>query len=229
MPATKLTLQATSFKRMQLNDNDEYLHCYFYAEIHGVPEELKDYNTNEEGLLSGEAEAEATLGIMLREPRMLHLAIEPISLLASEVSYDKKKQTVTISMNKNSGDGIYRGGALLDTILQHRNEGGCDQRMYVEFELFVGVDTKILEELSAQRRLCDTKRSAVIAPLFSRFSASQIPSRIYFCYLLKLRVESQSTTAENERALQTQDFTMPARSGIIDTRGRATIKENEKS
>jgi len=28
MPATKLTLQATSFKRMQLNDNDEYLHCY---------------------------------------------------------------------------------------------------------------------------------------------------------------------------------------------------------
>lgn len=43
MPATKLTLQATSFKRMQLNDNDEYLHCYFYAEIHGVPEELKDY------------------------------------------------------------------------------------------------------------------------------------------------------------------------------------------
>lgn len=153
MPATKLTLQATSFKRMQLNDNDEYLHCYFYAEMHGVPEKLKDYNTNEEGLLSGEAEAEATLGIMLREPRMLHLAIEPISLLASEVSYDKKKQTVTISMNKNSGDGIYRGGALLDTILQHRNEGGCDQRMYVEFELFVGIDSKILEELSAQRRL----------------------------------------------------------------------------
>lgn len=153
MPATKLTLQATSFKRMQLNDNDEYLHCYFYAEIHGIPEELKDYNTNEAELLSGEVEAEAALGIMLREPRMLHLATESISLLASEVSYDKKKQVVTVSMDKAVGDGIYRGGALLDTILQHRIEGGCDQRMYVEFELFVGIDPKILEELSAQRRL----------------------------------------------------------------------------
>lgn len=153
MPATKLTLQATSFKRMQLNDNDEYLHCYFYAEIHGIPEELKDYNTNEAELLSGEVEAETALGIMLREPRMLHLTTEPISLLASEVSYDKKKQTVTVSMDKAVGDGIYRGGALLDTILQHRSEGGCDQRMYLEFELFVGVDPKILEELSAQRRL----------------------------------------------------------------------------
>ena len=96
MPATKLTLQATSFKRMQLNDNDEYLHCYFYAEIHGIPEELKDYNPNEAELLSGEVEAETALGIMLREPRMLHLTTEPISLLASEVSYDKKKQTVPI-------------------------------------------------------------------------------------------------------------------------------------
>lgn len=74
-------------------------------------------------------------------------------MLTSEVSYDKKKQTVTVSMDKDSGDGIYRGGALLDTILQHRNEGGCDQRMYVEFELFVGIDSKTLEELSAQRRL----------------------------------------------------------------------------
>lgn len=125
----ELTLRVSSFKKMKLDDRDKIVRYYCYAEIHEIPKVLSEFNTHRNEPDGGKAEESSALNLMLREPRRFHLMTKPITVLASKVHYDNRKKIATVILSEANGDGVYRGGALLDTIFRHRNEDKCQRRM----------------------------------------------------------------------------------------------------
>lgn len=93
------------------------------------------------------------LKVLLTKPRQFHILMKPITMLVSKALFDNRDNTLTICMSEKDGDGVYRGGALLDTIFRHRDESECQQPIYVSLELLTGVAPEMMEELEYQRSL----------------------------------------------------------------------------
>ena len=148
-----MKLYVSSYKKMMLNAEDTNVRCYCYTDIHELPRELSHFNTHRNEADGGEAEDEMALKVLMTKPQQFHILMKPITLLVTKAFFDNRDNTLTICMSEEDGDGVYRGGALLDTILRHRDESECQQPIYVSLELLTGVAPEMMEELEYQRSL----------------------------------------------------------------------------
>ena len=150
---TSVTFPVTSFKKMVLGLPDEPLRYFCSAEIHDIPVVLSKFFLHKEEDISAQR-LESILVEMQKNPKVFHFTMRPITLCLTKVTFDTRKQKVTLLLDEQAEDGVYLNESLLRAIYAYRDDSNYNHEIYVEFEFISNLSSDQREELIRLRCLC---------------------------------------------------------------------------